>query len=85
MISPTGIAHSCRKVPLWWEAKFQVSDKFSQEEPPFAPFCNSRLFRPKTEVWVKMVTEMVCISAKNLPRSAYQDVSCTDYRLRFLS
>lgn len=50
-----------------------MADNFCQEEPPFAAFCPTRLFRPTTAVWVIVGMEMVCISAKNLLRSAYQD------------
>lgn len=84
MMSPTGVARRCGEVPPWWAEKFQVADNFFQEEPPFAAFWPTWLFRLTAAVWVIMVTEMLCISAKISFVPLIKIVSCTDHRLSFI-
>lgn len=49
-----------------------MNDDFCEEELPFAGFWSRSLFRQLSAVWVIIVTEMGCVSAKHLLRSSYQ-------------
>lgn len=72
MLSPVGIARRVGEVPSWWVTRFLVAHAFFQEEQPFVAFWPTRIIRPTEAVCAAMVTEMTCVSAKNLLRSAYQ-------------
>lgn len=73
MMSRIRMGRCVAMVSPWWAEKFRVADNFSQEELPFAAFWPTQLFRPTIAVFPVMVTDMTCITAKNLLRFANQE------------